>query len=97
MFSSFPVHLFLRWITDLEVYLLDELSSLLACYLVSVRIGLKRSGIDDCLVVHQLVTLVVGKGVEIVSFGVSDDLVGFDHLCLAGCWISSKTFWCMTS
>ena len=35
------------------------------------------------LVVHQLVTLVVGKGVEIVGFGVSDDLMRFDDLGLA--------------
>ena len=35
---------------------------------VSVRVGLKGTGIDDSLVVHQLVTLVVGIGVEIVRF-----------------------------
>ena len=48
--------------------------------LVSVRVGLKGTGIDDSLVVHQLVTLVVGIGVEIVGFGVTHDLVRFDHL-----------------
>ena len=48
--------------------------------LVSVRIGLKGRGIDDSLVVHQLVTLVIGKGEELVVFGVSDNLVAFDDL-----------------
>ena len=83
MFSSFFVHLFLGRLTDLEVYWLDELSSILACCLVSVRVGLKGTGVDDSLVVHQLVTLVVWKRVEIVGFGVSDDLVSFDDLSLA--------------
>ena len=50
---------------------------------VSVGIGLETDGIDDSLVVHQLVKLVVGEGEEIVGFGVSDDLVGFDDLGLA--------------
>ena len=51
--------------------------------MVSVGIGLESDGINDSLVVHQLVTLVVGEGEEIVGFGVSDDLVGFDDLGLA--------------
>ena len=51
--------------------------------LVSVRVGLKGTGIDDSLVAHQLVTLVVGIGVEIVGFGVTHDLVRFDDLGLA--------------
>ena len=38
------------------------------CCLVSVRVGLKGTGIDDSLVVHQLVALVVWIGVEIVGF-----------------------------
>ena len=49
---------------DLEAYGLIELSSILACCLVSIRVGLKGAGINDSLVVHQLVTLVVGKGVD---------------------------------
>ena len=53
------------------------------CRLVSVRVGLKGTGIDDSLIVHQLVTLVVGIGVEIVGFGVTHDLVRFDDLGLA--------------
>ena len=44
---------------------------------------MKGTGIDDSLVVHQLVTLVVWKGVEIVGFGVSDGLVSFDDFSLA--------------
>ena len=44
---------------------------------------MKGTGIDDSLVVHQLVTLVVGIGVEIVGFGVTYDLVCFDDLGLA--------------
>ena len=48
--------------------------------LVTVRIGLKRSGIDDSLVVHQLVTLVVRMSTQFVLFGVSEDLVGIDDL-----------------
>ena len=51
--------------------------------MVSVRIGLKRGGIDDSLVVHQLVTLVVRLSFQVVLFGVSDDLVGIDDLGLA--------------
>ena len=39
--------------------------------------------INDSLVVHQLVTLVVWEGEELVGFGVSDDLVSFDDLGLA--------------
>ena len=46
-------------------------------------IGLESDGIDDSLVVHQLVTLVVWEGEEIVGFGVSDDLMSFDDLGLA--------------
>ena len=44
---------------------------------------MKGAGIDDSLIVHHLVTLVVGKGVEIVGFGVSDDLISFDGSGLA--------------
>ena len=51
--------------------------------MVSVRVGLKGTGIDDSLIVHQLVALVVGIGVEIVGFGVTHDLVRFDDLGLA--------------
>ena len=50
---------------------------------VSVRVGLEGTGINDSLVVHQLVTLVIGLGVEIVRFGVTHDLVGFNDLGLA--------------
>ena len=53
------------------------------CCLVTVRVGLKGTGIDDSLIVHQLATLVVWIGVEIVSFGVTHDLVRFDDLGLA--------------
>ena len=51
--------------------------------LISVGVGLESGRIDDSLVVHQLVTLVVREGEELVSFGVSDDLVSFDDLGLA--------------
>ena len=51
--------------------------------LVSVRVGLKGTGIDDSLIIHQLVTFVVGIGVEIVGFGVTHDLISFDDLGLA--------------
>ena len=44
---------------------------------------MEGTGIDDPLVVHHFITLVVGKGVQIVGFGVSDDLVSFDDLGLA--------------
>ena len=44
---------------------------------------MEGTGIDYSLVVHHLVTLVVEKGVEIVGFGVSDDLISFDDLGLA--------------
>ena len=55
----------------------------MASALISVGIGLESSGVNDSLVVHQLVTLVVWEGEELVGFGVSDDLVGFDDLGLA--------------
>ena len=92
VFSSYRVYPFLVWFIGLEAYGLVELSSILACYLVSVRIGLKRSGINDSLVVHQLVTLVIGKGVEIIGFGVSDDLIRFDDLGLARCLLRLLDF-----
>ena len=44
---------------------------------------MKGTGIDDSLVVDQLVTLVVGIGVEIVGFGVTHDLMRFHDLGLA--------------
>ena len=44
---------------------------------------MEGGGIDDSLVVHQLVTLVVREGEELVGLGVSDDLVSFDDLGLA--------------
>ena len=47
------------------------LSTSLASGLVSIEIGLESDGIDDSLVVHQLVTLVVWEGEEIVGFGAS--------------------------
>ena len=50
---------------------------------VSVRVGLEGTGFDDSLVVHQLITLVIWKGEEIVGFGVSDDLMSSDDLGLA--------------
>ena len=59
------------------------LTRVLAGFLVSVGVGLEGNEIDDSLVVHHLVTLVFGKGVEIVGFGVSDDLISFDDLDLA--------------
>ena len=40
--------------------------------------------IHDSLVVHELVTFVLGEGVELVVFGIADDLVRFDDLGLAG-------------
>ena len=55
----------------------------MASGLISVGIGLEGGGINDSLVVHQLVTLVVREGEELVGLGVSDDLVGFDDLGLA--------------
>ena len=50
---------------------------------ISVGIRFEGGGVDDSLVVHQLVTLVVWEGEELVGFGVSDDLVSFDDLGLA--------------
>ena len=46
----------------------------------TVRVGVKGVWIHDSLVVHQLVTLVVGKGKELVLCGVSDNLMRFDDL-----------------
>ena len=55
----------------------------MASGLISVGIGLESGRVNDSLVVHQLVTLVVWEGEELVGFGISDDLVGFDDLGLA--------------
>ena len=55
----------------------------MASGLISVGIGLESGRINDSLVVHQLVTLVVWEGEELVGLGVSNDLVGFDDLGLA--------------
>ena len=51
--------------------------------LISVGVGLESGGVNDSLVVDQLVTLVVREGEELVGLGVSDDLVSFDDLGLA--------------
>ena len=40
--------------------------------------------IHDSLVIDELVTFVIRKGVELISFRVSHDLVRFDDLGLAG-------------
>ena len=39
--------------------------------LISIGIGLEGGGINDSLVVHQLVTLVVREGEELVGLGIS--------------------------
>ena len=52
--------------------------------LIPVGVGLEVDGIHDSLVVHQLVTFVIGEGVELVVFGIAHDLVRFDDLGLAG-------------
>ena len=57
------------------IFLLDGL-------LKSVGVGLEGAGIDDPLV-DQLVTLIVGKGVEVISFGITHNLVCFEDLGLA--------------
>ena len=59
------------------------LSSCWTSGLISVGIRLESGRVDDSLVVHQLVTLVVREGEELVGFGVSDDLMSFDDLGLA--------------
>ena len=51
--------------------------------LVSVRVGLEGNRIHDSLVVHQLITFVIGEGVELVVLWITYDLVGFDDLGLA--------------
>ena len=48
--------------------------------LVSVGVGLEGLGIDDSLVVHQLVTFVIGEGIQLVVFWVPDNVVAFDDL-----------------
>ena len=63
------------------IFVTQQMSSCMG--LISVGIGLESGGVDDSLVVHQLVTLVVWEGEELVGLGVSDDLVGFDDLGLA--------------
>ena len=45
---------------------------------------MKGGRIYHSLVVDQLILLVLGEGVELVVFGIPDDLVGFDDLGLSG-------------
>ena len=52
--------------------------------LVSVRVGVEADGIDDSLVVHQLVSFVIWEGVQLIGFGIPDNLVCFDDLGLSG-------------
>ena len=47
--------------------------------LVSIRVGLKGVWIHDSLVIDELVTFVIGESVELISFRVPHDLVGFDN------------------
>ena len=56
------------------------LSRILVGGSVSVWVGVKRGRIHDSLVVHQLVTLVIGKSKELVLFGITYNLVAFDDL-----------------
>ena len=51
--------------------------------LVSIGIGKEGVRIDDSLVIHQLILLVLGEGVQFIGFGIPHDLVGFDDLGLA--------------
>ena len=48
--------------------------------LVTVRVGLKGVWINDSLVIHQLVTFIIGKGVQFVGFGIPHDLMRFDDM-----------------
>ena len=64
----------------------------MALGLISVGIGLESGGVNDSLVVHQLVALVVWEGEELVGLGVSDDLVGFDDLGLARLYLRVLDF-----
>ena len=63
---------------------------------VSVRVGVKGERIHDSLVVHQLVILEIGKGVQFVLFGISDNVVAFDghpgpsRASLSACWLGSE-------
>ena len=52
--------------------------------LVSVRIGLETDGIHDSLVVHQLITFVIGEGVQLIGFGIPDNVMCFDDLGFPG-------------
>ena len=51
--------------------------------LVSIRKSLEGLVIHDSLIVHELVTFVIGEGVELIVFRVPDNLVAFDDLGLA--------------
>ena len=52
--------------------------------LVTVWVGVKCDRIHDSLVVHQLVTFVIGEGEELVLFWIPHDLMRFDDLGLSG-------------
>ena len=60
------------------VYSLESVS------LVSVGVGLEGDRIYDSLVVHQLVTFVIGEREEVVVLGVTDDLIRFGDQGLTG-------------
>ena len=57
-----------------------EKNSSVYLFVKSVRKGLESDRVDDLLVVHELVTLVVGKRVQFIVLGISKNLVGFHHL-----------------
>ena len=50
---------------------------------VSIRKSLEGNRIHDSLVIDELVTFVIGEGVQLIVFRVPDNLVAFDDLGLA--------------
>ena len=47
---------------------------------ISIGVSLETDGVDHSLVVHELVKLGLGEGMELIGFGIPYDLVCFDDL-----------------
>ena len=63
---------------------LVHLSNSVYDFLVTLRESLEVGGNNDSLVIDQLITLAIGKGIRIIGLGIPPNLIGFYDLGLAG-------------
>ena len=68
--------------------------SLTSVSLVSIGISFEGRSIHDSLVVHQLVPFVIGQGIDLVVFWVSDDLMGScEGISQITIWVGLECAW----